>query len=266
MSQTCAKNCGRPTTGAALCNDCETTFVRQIAELAALADDLRITITRQSVIGSGNGGRRSTETPVPWDDRASRERAALLGFAWRTVLRIWDKHERLPAGQHGGLAGIGRWLHQRINRLLDHHDIGEIANDLHRHTKRASRLIDRPAPGVFAGICSATTPTGPCPTWLYATQGRAVVTCRVCGAHHDVKTRRATLREHAEHILATAAEIARAVVWLGDNVKPDRIRQWASRGRLARHGTDDTGKPLYRIGDVLQLLEDDAQRQQATAS
>jgi hypothetical protein len=266
--QQCATDCGRPTTGSALCRDCEETFVREIGSLAGLADDLRAAITRQAVFDTRYGGVRTAAEPVLFDDRATRARSALMGAAWRWTFLIWDRKEPLPVGRYGGLVGMGRWLHQRINRLLDHPGIGELANDVHRQMKRAARAVDRPLDRVFAGVCSARTPDGECPAWLYASPDRPIVTCRSCGAHWDVAERRDFLLAAVEHVLATTDEIASAVVWLGDGVKEERIRQWASRGRLAQQGeaiVQGRRRPLYRIGDVLRLLEDDARRQ-ASAS
>ncbi|NED96459.1 hypothetical protein G1H11_14205 [Phytoactinopolyspora alkaliphila] len=256
--QMCAAGCGRPTSGSALCHtkerSCEERMVREVAELPSIGDDLDLARTRQAVLGSGG---RSSETPVPWDDRVARVQAAFVGAMWTWTMAIWDHVEPLPTG---GLPGIGRWMHARINRLLDHPDVGEFANTLHRHTRRALKVIDRPAEGLFAGICSARTPKGECPEWLYALPGKSIVTCRVCGAHYDVAWRREILRQHAENTLMTAAEIARAVTWLDTQVRADRVRQWASRGRLIRRGSDEQGRPTYRLGDVLDLAAAEEQR------
>lgn len=249
----CATGCGRPTSGSALChgkNGCDERFGKQIAELPALAAALRITITRQARLTDRNGPR-STETAIPFRDKAARARAALLGDMWHWVMAIWDHTEPLP---RGGITELGRWLHNRINTLLTRHDIGAIATTLDRHVGKCWYLTDRPPDRIFAGICSATTLDGrQCYTWLYATPSKPVVTCTGCGTHHDVAERREVLRQAAEDVLANAAEISRAVTWLGEAIKPDRIRQWAARGRLAKR-TEDDGKPLYRIGDVLDLL------------
>jgi hypothetical protein len=255
VSQYCTTGCGEPTTGAPLCDTCDETFAKNIAELPALAAALRQTITRQVRINDRNGPRNA-ETAVPFNDKAARARAALLGDLWRWTTTIWNHTDPLP---RGGIADLGRWLHTRINTLLDHPDIGDIANTLNRHAAKCWHLTDRPPDRIFAGICSQHTPDGQCVEWLYANPGASVVTCRACGTHHDVNDRREVLRQAAEDVLATAAEVSRSVTWLGEHIKPDRIRQWASRGRLAKRAEDD-GKPLYRIGDVLDLLAQTEQK------
>jgi hypothetical protein len=37
-------------------------------------------------------------------------------------------------------------------------------------------------------------------------------------------------------------------------VTASQIRGWAFRGRLIAHGTDQDDRPLYRVGDVIDLL------------
>src|SRR5690606_35487128 len=144
--------------------------------------------------------------------KAARARAALLRDLWRWTLTIWNHTEPLP---RGGVANLGRWLHTSINTLLTRHDIGDIANTLNRHTAKCWYLTDRPPDRIFAGICSARHRGTECDTWLYASPGKPVVTCGTCGTHHDVSERREVLRQAAEDVLATAAEISRAVTWLG---------------------------------------------------
>lgn len=79
-----------------------------------------------------------------------------------------------------------------------------------------------------------------------------MVTCR-CGTTWPVEERRTWLLREAEHVLGTATELARALSGLGEHITPSMIRGYAHRRRLANRGTDETGRPLYRLGDVLAL-------------
>ncbi|MEU8104391.1 hypothetical protein AB0C18_11790 [Nonomuraea muscovyensis] len=54
--------------------------------------------------------------------------------------------------------------------------------------------------------------------------------------------------------LGTATEIARALHGLCANPTPAMIRGYAHRGHMVNRGHDKTGRPLYRVGDVLDLL------------
>jgi len=73
--------------------------------------------------------------------------------------------------------------------------------------------------------------------------------------------RREWLLECAEDRLERASLIARAVSDLGSPISADRIRVWAMRKRLFSHATDGMGRPLYRIGDVMELLRNDTRRE-----
>jgi hypothetical protein len=47
--------------------------------------------------------------------------------------------------------------------------------------------------------------------------------------------------------------IAQAASWLGQPVTSAMVRGFAHCSRLASHGTDRLGRPLYRVGGVLGL-------------
>lgn len=261
-TQRCATNCGEPTSGAALCSKCEGKIIREVASLVGLEADFQTTITRQSVGGRSNSGSRSAERGLPWDDRASREHAALRGACWRWVLRIWDQVEQLPGA---ALDDMGRWLFRRVTRILEHPRVGALANEIHMALKRAWRVVDPRLPArVFAGVCAARTPQGRCPEWLYAEPGSVMVICPRCGRTEHVERRREMLREAAENVLVNATDLASAVTWMGESITPHRVRVWASRKRLVAKGTDRNGRPLYRVGDALDLLATQARRQGLT--
>ncbi len=106
-----------------------------------------------------------------------------------------------------------------------------------------------------------------CSEDLYAAVGDTTVTCRVCGTGYDLALRRAWLLDEAEERWETAAVIARAVtVWSdyarGENRLVERITRWATygtsdrpllqvRGHRLERGRD---RPLYRVGDVRELV------------
>lgn len=260
MSQECATGCGRPTGGSALCHGrddaCEERLVQAVAELPALADELDTTATRQAVIGSKNGGgSRSAETPLPWDIRAARAKAELAGHAWRWAIDLWDQTEPLPRGR--GLATLGRWLHARINRILDHPNVGDIADSILRATSRAWTAVDRPADKVIVGVCRTAGDDGECGTWLYAHPEANYIRCWSCRSEYDVAASRENLWNDLGNVLMTIAEI---ISW-GERLEyiergeTKRVRnlldKWVERGRLASHGTNQHGRALYPFGETL---------------
>jgi len=81
---------------------------------------------------------------------------------------------------------------------------------------------------------------------------------------YDMDGRREWLLEAAEDRLERAAHIAQAVTDLGSPISADRIRKWAERGRLVPHATDGRGRPLYRVGDVTELLRNEPRKAMST--
>lgn len=113
-------------------------------------------------------------------------------------------------------------------------------------------MIDRPPEEVFAGPC------GECGQDLYAAVGAPLVRCPQCGQVYDTEQRRSWLLELVHDQLATGPEISQALTSLALPVTPERIRQWKARNRLLPRGKNQTGRPLYRVGDVAELLMGEA--------
>jgi hypothetical protein len=113
---------------------------------------------------------------------------------------------------------------------------------------------------------------------VYARDGAPAGHCRTCGATVDTGERRAWLDAEVRSRAFRAAEIAGAY---GINVKT--IRSWATErqgrydhsgtqveaarpAKLHVHGWDRDGRPLFLVGDVLDLAAvDAARREQARA-
>lgn len=144
------------------------------------------------------------------------------------------------------------------------------------HTLRnARRVIDRPADKRYAGPCTAEVIVIPfvpraCGADLYArnitgTGNDQTVKCRDCGAEYPLAARRDWLLEQAQDRLLPAAEMARAVDGLGVQVTFSTIKSWKRRGRLIAHGQLPDGRPTYRVGDVIDLVEAEASRRSATS-
>jgi hypothetical protein len=113
---------------------------------------------------------------------------------------------------------------------------------------------------------------------VYARDGAPAGHCRTCGATVDTDERRKWLDAEVRSRAFRAAEIASAY---GINVKT--IRSWATErqarydhsgtqveaarpAKLHVHGWDRDGRPLFLVGDVLDLAAvDAARREQARA-
>lgn len=235
---------------ATICGACSAELGRALQSVRWLAAELETTLSRQT---SKTGSGRSAETPLPFDPRASDAAHALRStlVAWTRVLAEqtgdpWpeDSCERMAA-----------WLSERLSWLVSHPAAVEAHGEILAAVRGAERVVDRAADRRYVGPCGAELDDGgTCDLDLYARPDAAQVTCRACGTAWDVRWRLDRLLDVAEDTLAHAALVAQALTRLGTPVTPERIRKWRARGRLVPHGHDGRGRPLYRIGDVIDLL------------
>jgi hypothetical protein len=256
--QTC--RCGRPTQDQFVCDDCTNTLAVALGEIPWLEQELETTTTRtRGVDYRTKGGTPSTERPSPVAWSASDARTNLHGFltAW---VRYCHEHDiRNSSPQRGlpaeNLTAMSKWLLWRVDGLaLDTHGPAAV-EQITAAVNKGKRLIDNPPEKMYAGRCGYETPDATCPNELYVKIGAKIVRCTTCGTEWDVPERRTWLLAEAEEVLATAVEISRAVSWLGtEPLNAATVRKWASRGRLPAHGHDRTGRPLYRVGDAIDLL------------
>lgn len=253
--------CTRPAGDANLCKTCGRDFVKALAEIPFLVRQLEIVTTRQARHSTPNDGGRSTVTPLPFHSAASDTRiklqAALEGAA-RKLIR--DTCPTSPRADD-----VSAWLALHVNEIRHHHEAHALVRKIMDPTTKAWTLIDRPADRWYAGRCNAVIDGAECGRELYAQAWAAIVECSACHWQHDVAARREWLLDAAEDQLANAATAARAVTWLSETpVTPHRIAMWVKRKRLHAKAHEPYGsatdpertRPLYRIGDVLDLLGD----------
>jgi hypothetical protein len=248
--------CGRPVQDATLCATCAHRLddaLAQICEHHGLGWDLDIAITRQAVMSDRNGPRANT-TPIPYDDRASvraRELHDTLGSWARLVV---EETGAVPPADT--ITAIAAWLRPRAGWLRHHPAGGEALDEIRDAVRAARRVVDRPADRLYAGPCQG------CGTDLYARVEAVYVTCPngMCETTYGVDELRVWLLKAVEDILATTAEISRALTSLAVPVTPSAIRGYAHRGQLLRRGVNEGASPLYRLGDVMDCVARAAER------
>lgn len=157
------------------------------------------------------------------------------------------------------LDALANWLGHQVQWLRQQPDGADTIAVLTDLLRAARRVIDRPADRKYAGPCTATTVdedglAQDCTGELYTHPDRETVTCPDCGTNYPLDARRAWLRDQAEDKLLPATELARAIDGLGVQAKAATLRKWASRKRILNRGTDT--HPLYRVGDVIDLVTD----------
>lgn len=281
MSTTCI--CSRPAGDATLCKACTDILERALAETPFLLRELDTVITRQTSYGTRNDGGRSSSSPVPFHVAAADTRRKLVRTLQHWAIELGTprlKEEDDITDVNPNI--LSAYLLSKLNTIRNHADGIAIHRQITEPIIKARWLIDRPVDKWYAGPCTAKIQVDPltlqptqgsdyviraCGAELYAITGRGNVTCRICKTTYDVASRREWLLTSAENQLANAAVIARAVTWLGPTkLTPVLIRVWEGRGRIHAKGHEPyptsndpfRTRPLYRVGDVLDLLAESA--------
>lgn len=265
--------CDRPMPGSVrVCGACRSELIRELAEVPSLAEDLELARTRQVRLGGGKVGGRGTETPLPYNERASEVAAALQavlnGWARTLVSTVQKLHGPacldcehptctyldLGRAPHHHPAHAAHWLHRHADALIRHQDGVKALEDILTAIRNSRRAIDRAPDSMYAGPCSA------CDGDLYARPGAAAVTCRWCRddddrpLRYEVADRRTYMLHALEEYELTAPEVARALTSLIRPIKPALLHTWVARQKLQPVGLNEAGRMLFRVGDVVDLM------------
>jgi hypothetical protein len=161
------------------------------------------------------------------------------------------------------LSHLTLWLADQVTWVRHRPEAAEMLDELGHAPWLAGRTVDSPPDRWYAGRCCADLfgevdrRPGVCQAELYPVAGARLIRCPECGATHDADQRRAWLLEEARDVLGHATMVAGALsVLLERAVTASRIRGLAHRGRIVAHGYDQDGREQYRVGDVLDVLED----------
>lgn len=226
-----------------ICGGCSKGVEEDLASVAALMDELTITIIRLDRIG-GDGGRRSAETSLPFKEAASES----LGILTDTLTSAAD-----DLSMHLGMQfplNPARWLWANRDGLAGFAEAGRLVDEIRHAVAQAYRAIDRPPELLFAGMC----PSEDCVDALYAKPGDRMVRCRTCSSDFDVQERRERMVEAAAVLNVSKTVALSWITLLMDRSIPDGTwRQWRSRGRLHVHALSGEGGELFRFGDVRDL-------------
>ncbi|MER5622489.1 hypothetical protein ABT061_15740 [Streptosporangium sp. NPDC002544] len=268
MSLTCpVPSCVRTMPGhLRVCRACSTDLLRDLRDVPSLARHLEEAATRQVRLGTPGGGPRREE-PVPWDDRARTAQHALrtVLVGWVRVLQhgvrpyegptcqdcahrscIYISLGRSPADT---MPAMAVWLIRHRAILLGRHSAPEAIDGIREAIRQARRAIDRPADRIYAGPCNE------CGADLLAKPGARTIVCRPCAMIYDIGPRLEWMRRQVETTRGTATWVATAATTLGYDATPAGVRGLAHRLRLFAYGVDQLGRPLYRVGHVLDLLD-----------
>jgi predicted RNA-binding Zn-ribbon protein involved in translation (DUF1610 family) len=224
------------------------------------------------------------EMPLPYDPAASEILNVLADTMTFWAISIADQRgidypAANPEALSWFLAGQVDWLRAQAAGA-------EAFDELTAAIRAAERATDRPAERRYAGPCTARIPTDEpnptgiphaiapdlwqeCGTDLYAREGRDQVVCPTCGTEYPLAARREWLRELAAERLLPAAELCRAIDGLGRPVSLNTFKSWVKRDQLVPRGhiPGYLGREvaIYRVGDVIALVEAAAARREVMA-
>ena len=190
------------------------------------------------------------------------------------------------------LIAAARFLAQQLPWLRHATDAqgAPVAADVFREigdcAARMRSLVDGPQAGRYAGPCSALVddPKAPCPVNCTCHNGPGYVCddpggcgsagcgrrecgqdvvsrgdsstaeCKSCGAKYNVDEQQTWMLGEIESMLARPIEIEGMLGQLGVNATYRRIMKYIEKGQLLEHGFDSRARPLYRVGDVLEII------------
>jgi len=224
---------------------------------SCLLDELRMTATHQARISENVGGP-GAEIPLPFHIKAMAHlrgtTSALHRWAFEYGLGNATDPFSADIRRASSPYGYGQWLIRNIIRIMKFESCGQFAIDVEHRIGSITRIIDRPPVQWFAGPCPE------CGADLYGQDGKDVVKCRECSGTFDRGERRDELLAMVTDVLATAAEISRATHLIDARVTPVMLTHWHHRGRLPRRGANAAGDALYRMGDVLAVINERERR------
>ena len=283
-----------------VCSVCAGRLTKDLTRAVDLLGELELTITRQAVTGQGSA-RAGSEQRLPFDAAAAlvAQTVANTVLTWvrlvceergETVPERSGRHSRTTIGprcrpvgtcphevcadarayelahiEEHPLASAVRFLASRVEWLRHQRFAGEAVADLSSAASILRRAVDRYGDRSYLGPCGYDDGTGECGSDLYVRTGAAYATCRDCGSQWDVAALRRWLLAAVEDALAPAHVIARGLSALGEDVKYGSLTGWASKGQLLAHPPlPGTRAPLYRVGDVLDLVARTVRRKNTT--
>lgn len=264
--------CTRPLAdGAYVCDRCASQAAQKLAEIAEVspaARDVANGLSRRSQGGaSGKPGSR-----LPLDLTAMAKLDSVQNALGTWVRVIVEERGVYPPGLPHGFDVIphgARFLAEHTEWFRHRAFADEYLTDVEACLRIVRSIARGPADQKYLGPCGADVVRAEivgdqwesevvvCEGDVYGRVGAQNGTCRTCGAVVDQDQRRAWLDDEVRSHAFRAAHIAEAY---GINVKT--IRSWAERGHLLAHGHDRDERPLYNVGEVLDLAAADAARRE----
>jgi len=254
--------CGRPTAGAAICDNCDVTLGYAVANIAAYYEDLGTVATKRARYGSQGATKGSIgkaqplvvdlrfisgppiaahrgasiapgtqlkwdtwNTVVAWCHTVMEDQPELIGATCRDCLHTSCHATKRRRWPRNTIRSMCLYLDRQHRWIAGEDWAPDMLGEMLDIENRLKRMIDRPADRWYAGKCSVPDETGAdCPTELYAREDRGWIDCPTCGIRHDVAERRDVLLDEAKVYLVTATEAAGALLaWTDYDGTEDKL-------------------------------------------
>lgn len=267
--------CGKPTRdNAVICDDCTNMLERAIGDVAWIAEELDVSMTRQRSAPIVSGAP-SASHGLPWHEKAAeaiRELRSLL-VLW---VRMCDEEgigtgpSDLPADNLPAIAG---WLLHRVPGIARHDAAADALDEITNAVAECERVIFwKRRSRLYLGTCGqrveddeGVTLMDACTGEVYANEGEQVGICDLCAQGVTVVVRQGDLNRQLDDRLCTAGELARLAVILGLDAPRDSVRKkihyWHRHKRIVQRGTITTHEkgqpvevPTFRYGEVRVML------------
>lgn len=280
MTASLCVNCGRPTPDGYACSHCTARAATQLGAVIDAVPAARDVAHRLTHRG-GPGAPGKPGSTLPFDLGATARLDAVQNTLTTLARDIAETRGAQIAPNAFGARGVPdplveaatwlsgqlEWVRHAVDPQREPYAV-RVFDEIDRCARIITGIARGPASQKYLGPCCVITETEydgalvteECDGDVYAHTGARHGVCRTCGISHDVAERQAWLDEEVRTRAFKATEIASA---FSINVKT--IRSWATDrpgrpARLRAHAHDRDGKPLYLVGDVLDLATADAVR------
>jgi len=285
--------CTKNTTDGLLCHPCAGHYLRARKDLTRFTPELRTAWLRLDQVARGNThGDRSLELAAVEAAEAARVPAMLRTRDAQVALPANPLPVDLDAGAlyRQALDWLATTPPDAAGiRVLA--DAPLVIQATRRLAQRVEEAIDRREPELYLGACDApdtvhvestvtedgvvtfevSTTDRVCGVDLYGRAGDTAVTCRACGYEYPITARREQMLAEVRNLLERPKVIADALTSLDLPITANTLDKWISRDKrmqeqgrewpdglpliLADPVYDDDGKPLYRVGAVIDRIE-----------
>jgi hypothetical protein len=260
--------CTRPTADGYACMACGVDRPRaqlaEIADMTPAARDVAHRANRRA--GGGGSGKPGSSLPLDLGATARLDAVHAVVAGWarhigetRGVPQPWVRPAGAPAIDP--IVTLARWLDGHLEWMRHRQEADEFLRDVGECARIVRGLARGPAEQKYLGPCGAllliegVEGPWPCEGDVYGIRGASRARCRDCGAEVAQEDREAWLDGEVRSHAFRAVHIADAY---GVNV--NTIRTWHARGLLTAHGEDRDGRPLFNVGEVLDMFRDLAVR------